>query len=72
MGSPFKPVKKYFFIPQLERNSISDFRLRAIMSTIFEHDEQSFTVARWRDLLQYIVDSRNEQGPMPIQFISKN
>ncbi len=55
-------LKNTFFIPQPERNFISDFRLWAFLSTVCEHDVQSFTVAKWRDLLQNIVNSRNGQG----------
>ncbi len=51
-----------FFTPLQKCNNISDFSLRAFLSSFCEQDVQSFTVARWTDLLPYIVYSRNEQG----------
>ncbi len=54
--------KILFFIPQPGRNFIFDLKLRSFLSTVCEYDVQSFTVARWRDLLPYIVNSRNGQG----------
>ncbi len=54
-------LKYMFFTLQQKCNNISDFRLGAFLSAFGEHDVQSFTVARWTDLLPYIVDSRNGQ-----------
>jgi hypothetical protein len=51
-----------FFTPQQKCINISDFSLRAFLSSFREQDVQSFTVARWTDLLPYIVNSRNGQG----------
>jgi hypothetical protein len=51
-----------FFTPQQKCNNKSDFSLRAFLSSFCEQDLQSFTVARWTDLLPYIVNSRNGQG----------
>ena len=51
-----------FFTPHQKCNNISDFSLRAFLSSFCEQDLQSFTVARWTDLLPYIVNSRNGQG----------
>jgi hypothetical protein len=48
-----------FFTPQQKCNNISDFSLRAFLSSFCEQD---VTVARWTDLLPYIVNSRNGQG----------
>jgi hypothetical protein len=72
--SPQTRKKILFFIPLPERNFISGFELRAFLSTACEHDLQSFTFARWRDLLPYIVNYRNGKetffkAPLPIQFI---
>jgi hypothetical protein len=50
-----------FFTPQQKRNYSPDFRLGAFLSAFCEHDAQSFTVARWTDLLPYIVNTRNGQ-----------
>ncbi len=55
-------LKICFFTPQQKCNNISDFSLRAFLSSFCEQDVQSFPVARWTDLLPYIVNSRNGQG----------
>ncbi len=54
-------LKNMIFTPQQKCNNISDFRLGAFLSAFGEHNVQSFTVARWTDLLPYIVNSSNGQ-----------
>jgi hypothetical protein len=44
-------LKNMFLTPQQKCNNISDFRLGDFLSAFGEHDVQSFTVARWTDLL---------------------
>jgi hypothetical protein len=51
--------KKILFSSPTEMKFISDIRLRPSLSAFCEHDVQSSTVARWTDLLLYIVNSRN-------------
>ena len=53
-----------FFTPQEKCKNISDVSLRAVLPSFCELDVQSFTVARWTDLLPYIVNSRNGQGKL--------
>jgi hypothetical protein len=60
-----------FFTPQQKCNNISDFSLRAFLSSFCEQDVQSFTVARWTDLLPYIVNSSNGQGNFFLQGVCK-
>jgi hypothetical protein len=60
-----------FFTPQKKCNNISDFSLRAFLSSCREPDVQSFTVARWTDLLPYIVNSRNGQGNLCLKGVCK-
>ena len=60
-----------FFTPQQKYNNISDFSLRAFLSSFCEQDVQSFTVARWTDLLPYIVNSRNGQGNFFLNGVCK-
>ena len=60
-----------FFTPQQKFNNISDFSLRAFLSSFCEQDVQSFTVARWTDLLPYIVNSRNGQGNFFLKGVCK-
>ncbi len=57
--------------PQQKCNNISDFSLRAFLFTFCEQDVQSFTVARWTDLLPYIVNSRNGQGNFCLKGVCK-
>jgi hypothetical protein len=59
-----------FITPQQKCNNISDFSLTAFLSSFCEQDVQSFTVARWTDLLPYIVNSRNGQGNFCLKGLS--
>ncbi len=52
---------KILFTPQQKWIFIDDFRLGAFLFAFCEHAVQSFTVARWRDLLAYIVNFRIRQ-----------
>ena len=63
--------KIMFFTPQQKCNNISDFSLRAFLSSFCEQDVQSFTVAWWTDLLPYIVNSRNGQGNFCLKGVCK-